>query len=313
MRIEKYKSTDKKEWDSFIENSLVDCFLFKRDYLEYHSERFVDYSLMIYDEKSVLLCLVPANFVNNSFFTHKGLTFGGFLFKKSLTSSKIKDIVDSTINFLSSKNFNRIHIKDLPEEYQLNKNHFVNYYIRNKYKTIIEQIPYSVINFNNEINLYRRKKSIKLAQKKSVEIEFDSDITQFWNKILIPNLIEKYSTSPVHTVDEIVKLKESFPKEIILVSAFYESQIVAGILLYVNQGVIKTQYISSNKLGRSVSALDLIMSEIISHYKDTHNFFDLGSSSSNDGKTENINYNLLKWKDAFDSHLHIQELLEIVI
>jgi hypothetical protein len=48
-----------------------------------------------------------------------------------------------------------------------------------------------------------KKKKIKLVVKE------ENDFKQFWNKILIPNLSEKYQTKPIHS-EEIIKLKQYF-------------------------------------------------------------------------------------------------------
>jgi hypothetical protein len=41
-------------------------------------------------------------------------------------------------------------------------------------------------------------------------VKEENDFKQFWNKILIPNLSEKYQTKPIHSIEEIIKLKQYF-------------------------------------------------------------------------------------------------------
>jgi hypothetical protein len=41
-------------------------------------------------------------------------------------------------------------------------------------------------------------------------VKEENDFKQFWNKILIPNLSEKYQTKPIHSIEEIIKLKTIF-------------------------------------------------------------------------------------------------------
>ena len=42
--LKPYKTSDKELWDAFIDESKNGVFLFKRDYMDYHSHRFKDYS-----------------------------------------------------------------------------------------------------------------------------------------------------------------------------------------------------------------------------------------------------------------------------
>ena len=51
MRIELYKDEYKHLWNSFIDESKNGTFLYNRDYMEKNSDRFKDYSMMIFECK----------------------------------------------------------------------------------------------------------------------------------------------------------------------------------------------------------------------------------------------------------------------
>lgn len=59
-KVELYTPERKKEWNIFIENAKNSTFLFDRNYMDYHADRFQDFSLMIY-RKNKLYALLPAN------------------------------------------------------------------------------------------------------------------------------------------------------------------------------------------------------------------------------------------------------------
>ena len=79
--IVEYSSTHKNDWDKFVEIGEINSFLFKRDFIEYHKNRFIDNSLIIYlDEK--IIAIFPANLdENKSINSHQGLSYGGILFE----------------------------------------------------------------------------------------------------------------------------------------------------------------------------------------------------------------------------------------
>ena len=54
VSIETYESKYKSQWDSFIDVSKNATFLFKRDFMDYHSSRFQDYSLLIFKDLAKL-------------------------------------------------------------------------------------------------------------------------------------------------------------------------------------------------------------------------------------------------------------------
>jgi hypothetical protein len=60
LKTVEYTHNQKQSWDEFITNSKNGNFLFYRDYVEYHSDRFTDNSLMFY-EKDNLVAVMPAN------------------------------------------------------------------------------------------------------------------------------------------------------------------------------------------------------------------------------------------------------------
>ena len=77
--VRKYQSTDYLTWNEFVANAKNATFLFHRDFMEYHSDRFQDFSLLIFDENQNLKAILPANRVNDIVFSHHGLTYGGLV------------------------------------------------------------------------------------------------------------------------------------------------------------------------------------------------------------------------------------------
>lgn len=48
VRVERYDPKHKAQWDEFVQGSKNGVFLFRRDYLEYHADRFSDFSLLFF-------------------------------------------------------------------------------------------------------------------------------------------------------------------------------------------------------------------------------------------------------------------------
>ena len=81
ITLKKYSSEDKNQWDAFCDTAKNATFLFKRDFMDYHTNRFEDFSLLLYKE-GVLLALLPANRLETTLYSHQGLTYGGFIVGK---------------------------------------------------------------------------------------------------------------------------------------------------------------------------------------------------------------------------------------
>ena len=55
FEIVRYTADKAKEWNQFVAESKNGTFLFDRHYMDYHSDRFQDYSLMFYRDGGYLL------------------------------------------------------------------------------------------------------------------------------------------------------------------------------------------------------------------------------------------------------------------
>ena len=111
--IRKYTSADYSIWNDFINQAKNATFLFHRDFMEYHHDRFEDYSLIVEDEKG-WLAVLPANRVGEEVFSHQGLTYGGLVFKGDLKLEKVLLIFKSILQQLHISEIKTLHIKELP-------------------------------------------------------------------------------------------------------------------------------------------------------------------------------------------------------
>jgi hypothetical protein len=78
FEIKKYNDADKEAWNAFVDQSRNATFLLNRSYMDYHSDRFHDHSLMVFHNNK-LYALLPANEDGDIFYSHQGLTYAGLL------------------------------------------------------------------------------------------------------------------------------------------------------------------------------------------------------------------------------------------
>ena len=78
IEIQQYIPALQPEWDCFIANSRNGTFLFFRNYMDYHSDRFIDNSLL-FRYKGKLIAVLPANREGDVLWSHQGLTYGGLV------------------------------------------------------------------------------------------------------------------------------------------------------------------------------------------------------------------------------------------
>src|SRR4051794_12547716 len=87
------------EWNDFILNSKNGTFLFHRDFMDYHKDRFEDYSLLVF-KKEKLVAVLPANKVDREIYSHQGLSYGGVILNKDIKLKHVIGVFENLLKYL---------------------------------------------------------------------------------------------------------------------------------------------------------------------------------------------------------------------
>lgn len=296
--ILKYIDEYKNQWDEFVEKSKNGTFLLKRSYIEYHKEKFKDTSFIIFDEKNKIKGVIAGTILNNTYFTHKGLTYGGFIINKD---SKINDVINyfDLLNIeLEKLGIKCVEYKSIPYIYTDYPSEEDEYVIFNHLNGKLTNISIaSTINLKNEYRFNKsRKSSISKSKRYGLNIDKDIYIKEFWS-ILNNNLQKNYGVSPVHSLKEILYLKNEFPENIEIYTVRKDNFILGGVVVYLSKNVVHIQYISANEYGKEISALDYLFNYLIKERFTKKEYFDFGTSTENGGRY--LNEHLIFQKEGF--------------
>ena len=272
-------------------------FLCCRDFIEYHSDRFEDYSLVVLKDNT-LVAVFPANKKERTIYSHQGLTYGGLLIDKKTKLNETISIFKAILSFLNAKGFTNLHIKLTPAIYHKVPCDEMEYLLFISEATLTRVDVSSVIENRSKLKIQsNRIEGVKKARKNELEIMEGSNFKAFWSEILEPNLKMRHGAKPVHNLQEIEKLAAHFPKNIHQFNVLNEDQIVAGATLFETDTVAHVQYISANEDKQQLGSLDYLFEYLINQRFKDKKFFDFGISNENQGK--NLNKGLLYWKETF--------------
>ena len=311
ISIKIYQSEDKEIWDSFVNKSKNATFLFYRDYMDYHADRFQDYSLMIF-KKDVLVALFPANIKDEIIYSHQGLTYGGLLLSAQSTTTEVLEIFEQICLHIKALNIKKIIYKCVPHIYSKYPAQEDLYALfRLNAQRIACHISSTIVQANPIAFIESRKSGVRKAKRNELSIIKDDKFDSFW-KILNDNLREKYDTKPVHSIDEITLLRNKFPQNIehyLVVDK--DKKPVAGTVMYLSDKVAHVQYISSTIEGRNVGALDFLFDHLINDVYKTKIYFDFGQSTEEMGNY--LNNSLIFQKEGFGGRGVVYEVYEIIL
>jgi hypothetical protein len=298
FEIVKYSAEQKNNWNQFVLNSKNGTFLFDRNYMDYHSDRFCDYSLMIY-RKGKLNALLPGNEKDNVFYSHQGLTYGGMIMNDKVTSLEMIDVFSLVNAYLKQNGFQKVVYKAIPWIYHQRPAQEDLYAMFRNIESlrIIGRNISSTIIQNNKIKFIESRKSgIRKALANNLSVRKSDDMATFW-EILDTNLKNKYGVSPVHTLEEIQLLQSRFPQNIKLYQTYKGDKALGGTLLYLTKQVVHTQYISTSLEGKELGALDMLFDYIINQEYTNYPYFDFGQSTEEMGHI--LNESLIFQKEGF--------------
>ena len=287
IRLEIYTPAQHAEWNHFVYGAKNATFLHLREYMDYHSQRFTDSSLVAYQGNKIVGVL-PANRVGDTLYSHQGLSYGGWLVPTNhFDVVNMLAIWDAMATFLPKIGVRKLVYKPSPHiyhSYPAEEDLYAIFRYNGKLiaSTISTAIPIAnAIRFNEN-----SRRQVRLAQKEGVVVEETSDYEPYWN-VLTELLDERYGVKPVHSLAEINLLHSLFPINIRLFVARLGEEVLGGVLMYHTGHVAHAQYIAASKRGKEMKVLPLIFDHLINKEFSQSRYFDFGTSNEQGGRVLN--------------------------
>lgn len=279
--------------------------------MEYHQDIFDDFSVLIFKENK-LVALLPANKVNDKVYSHQGLTYGGFILPESINAFDVYTIINEVIQYYKANQIKELIFKLIPSIYHKKAANEVSYFLQKNGAELVDKKLVLSVDYANELQIHKTKLKHKKKSKDKFIVEITDDFSEFWNDVLIPKLQNKYNAKPVHSLEEISRLKTSFPENIIQYNVIYEGEVVAGITLFESEFVVKSQYAATTDLGEKLRALDFLFIQLIENYKKRgKQFFSMGTVDSDD--EIGFNKGMLKQKEELGCSCFTQEIYKLTL
>lgn len=296
ISVEKYTAEKRVVWNQFVDESKNGTFILKREYMEYHSDRFTDYSLMIYDENK-LIALLPASLHDREVRSHGGLTYGGYIVGRKMTAQLMLQVMGAVIGFLKDNQIERFIYKRVPYVFYNYPSDEDLYALFRFNATLTSRNISTSILLKDRIRFSeRRRRNVKKAVKEGLVFKQTDDFDAYF-ELLSEVLESRYGAKPVHTVEEMNYLVSQFPDNIKLYASYKDEKMLAGSIIYETPIVAHTQYIASSYEGRNCGALDFCFDNLINEVYTDKEYFDFGTSNEERGWV--LNEGLIEQKQEF--------------
>jgi hypothetical protein len=310
MRIVQYKEAYKLAWDSLISTSKNGIFLFHREYLEYHAERFPDHSLLFFDDNDLPFAVLPCVILADSTLSsHEGLTFGGLIVNHEAKVETILKAFEALALYCRDNGIGKLLYKPIPHIYHTSPSEEDLYCLHRCGGVLLRREMLCTIRIGKKVAYSKgRKSAVHLGKRSGLNVRRAFDFQAFID-LEAQVLRKRYNTQPVHTGSELELLANRFPDNIKLFVAEYSGEIVAGVVIYESECVAHTQYIGATEMGKRKGALDLIIDHLIGDIYREKTYFDFGTSSANNEL--GLEAGLIRNKQSFGARGIVQDLYEI--
>jgi len=311
MNIIRYSADFKNLWNDFIKNSKNGTFMLDRNYMDYHSDRFMDHSLMFFDESDKLIAVMPASLHGDELRSHGGLTYGGIISDKKMTTQKMLDIFSLLKIYMKNSDISKLVYKRVPGIYYTYPSDEDLYALFINDAKLVRRDVSTTIDFSNRIPFAKGKKwGISKAKQSNVIIKEFSNFELFFEHAN-NELLRKYSKQATHTSDEMQLLSNKFPDNIKMFGGFLNDEFLAGTIIFITETVVHTQYIVTTECGREVMAFDLVIDHIINNCAKNIKYFDFGISNEQEGRY--LNTGLVRQKEMFGGRAIAHDFYEVRI
>ena len=296
LRIVIYSKENKDLWNKFVDDSKNGTFILKREYMEYHSGRFTDYSLMIYDENK-LVAIMPASINEEEVRSHGGLTYGGFIVNRKMTAQLMLLVFKNVVDYLKEQGIKKLVYKRVPYVfYNYPSDEDLYALFRYGAQLTARNISTSILLSDRIRFSERRRRNVKKALKSNLIFSQSNDYKAYF-EMLEEVLESRHGAKPVHSLSEMEYLTSQFPENIKLYATFDVDKMLAGVIIYETPLVAHTQYIASSYEGRNCGALDFCFDKLVNEVYTDKVYFDFGTS--NEERGQYLNEGLIEQKQEF--------------
>lgn len=298
IALKRYSPELKADWTRVLDAARNGILLFERDFIEYHGDRFHDFSYVIYLNGRPV-ALFPAAVIGegNHIVSHPGLTFGGVVFRKDLRGQDAIEIVDALLDELKMQGISKVSMKMLPSFFSSYPSEDSLYALWRRGFKIEQRNLSSALLLSNRLPLNRSKLSaVKKAKKNAITL--NEPLMEEFHKLLSDVLRKQHDVEPVHSLAELNLLKSRFPQRIFTRGALLDGALIAGTLIFDYGHVWHTQYLAASDHARKLGALDLVVDGII-HEADERGVRGLSFGISTTDQGSKLNQGLLWQKESY--------------
>ncbi|MGI9239729.1 MAG: GNAT family N-acetyltransferase [Verrucomicrobiales bacterium] len=303
-------------WNQFVETAKNGHFMFDRRYMDYHQDRFPDRSLMFMKKDQVVAVLPAHEQVGEdcdppAIISHGGLSFGGFISGRTMSSRLMFEIVDSLLVYMKESGFSHLRYAAIPHIYHAYpaEEDLLALMTRGAFR--IETKVSSALRVGSPPGYGKSRRHLINSAKKqagTLEIGEFHDVAAFHS--LVTRFLERrHGAKPVHSREELELLIQRFPDSMKIFAAHRGGELLAVEMVFISPTCYRLQYKASTEEGGAIHANDLIEDYLIQEYAKPGQWLDFGTSMI--PGSQRLDKTLMQYKESFGARAVLQSVYQL--
>jgi predicted N-acyltransferase len=317
MEVIRYSAEWKEKWDRFVLQSNNGTIFHLQRFLDYHTPGKFKFDHLIFLKNGRIEAVLPGALRDGLFESPIGASYGSIV-TKDIKFAEAMEIVTSLLEFGRQNNIKEFELTSAPmiyEKYQNQNLEFAMRWLGFNYK--LHYISSAINLRKSEDYLLRfspttRRNVRKTFRIKELRIEINDCYDQFY-PILVENKA-RHGTKPTHSYEDLVRLKELLPDNLVLLMVYLGNKPIGGSLVFIaNKYVALCFYNMMLYEYADYKPMHRIMYDVV-NFATEQGFLYVDIGVSQDTKAANPmtpSMSLIEFKEQFDAKTIMRNTLHI--
>jgi hypothetical protein len=270
------------DWDAVTRKAVNGHFMFERNFMDYHADRFDDHSLLFYDDRvsddREPIALLPAHRKGGDLISHEGLPFAGLLWTADVRMNAMTECVEALVEHMATHDFSRLFYAPVPAPYKRFHDDEDIYQIERAGAVLAgTKVGCSALIGSNPGISKNRREIVNRGARRGLRFEKRIALADSY-RIISTFLEERFQKRPVHTLAELELLTQRFPEEIRCDGVFHEDELVHAMITFHSETCVRAQYTGGTSRGHDLHAQDFAFVSLLEAPEMQGRWFDFGTS-----------------------------------
>ena len=316
MKIIEYTEEWKEKWDNFVLESNNGTIFHLQKFFDYHPKDRFSFNHLIFLNKDNIVAVLPGSRIGDLFESPIGSSYGSIV-TKDVKFAEAMEMISTLTGYGKKSGIKELLLTSAPRVYEKHPNENLDFAM------LWQGFTYDLHYISSAIKLYPdqdiisrfqptvRRNIRKSLRNSDIRVEMNERYNQFY-PILLENKA-RHDVKPTHSLEELIKLKELLPENILLFMVYYKDEPIAGSCMFIcNKQVALCFYNMLRYEFEKFKPIHRIMYEVVKWATESgFKYVDIGVSQ--DTKADNPmtpSMNLIDFKEKFDAKTVMRNTLK---